>query len=184
MPNLKGMAEKSLRGILKSTIPPFTPPAWTSIATGVNPGKHRIFDFLMLSNDYKVRLASSRDVRYPRIHEMLALKGLKTICINQPLTYPIFKAENMIVISDWTAPKLRYYPNFISQYLQSYRPNTPAQKFVKQPKIAIDECLERINVVNQLMEEFNWDLFWVIYSEPDHIFHGYYHKMMKGKIPF
>jgi len=184
MPNLEGIIKKSLRGILNSTIPPFTPPAWTSIATGVNPGKHRIFDFLVFSNNYNARLASSHDVRYPRIHEMLALRGLETICINQPFTYPIFKAKNMVVISDWIAPKLCYFPDSMSQYLQSYRSNTPAQKFVKHPEIAISESLERISVVNQLMEELNWDLFWVIYTEPDHIFHGYYSKILKGENPF
>jgi len=33
-------------GPLRSTIPPWTFPAWTSFMTGKNPGKHGVFDFL------------------------------------------------------------------------------------------------------------------------------------------
>jgi len=62
MPNLKKLSEKSLKGVLKSTIPPCTPPAWTSIATGVNPGKHGIFNFITLNENYETRLVTSEDV--------------------------------------------------------------------------------------------------------------------------
>ena len=180
MPYLKSIVENSLRGVLKSTIPPWTPPAWTSIATGVNPGKHGIFDFLSVSNNYELRLVSSYDVCYPRIHEMVALRGLRAVCINQPLTYPIIKMENTFVISDWISPKLCYYPKSLSKYVKSYKPSTPAEAFIKYPKLAVNESLGRINAVNQLIKELNWNLFWVIYTEPDHIFHGCYDKIMQG----
>ena len=32
-------------GDMTSTVPPITPPAWTTFYTGTNPGKHGIFDF-------------------------------------------------------------------------------------------------------------------------------------------
>jgi len=90
-PNLKRVVRKSVRGVLKSTILPLTPMAWTSIATGVNPGKHGIFDFVKFDESYNTRLVTSFDVKYPRIHEMVALKGLKSVCINQLLTCPVIK---------------------------------------------------------------------------------------------
>lgn len=181
MPYLKSITEKCLKGILKSTIPPLTVPAWTSIATGVNPGKHGAFDFLIFSDNYNPRLVNSYDVCYPRIHEMIALKGLKTICINQPITYPILKVKNTIVISDWVSPKLCYYPESISKYVQFYKPATHPEKFIKYPENAMRESIGRINTVNQLAKFFDWNLFWVIYSEPDHIFHSSYHKLLKGE---
>src|SRR5437870_7128077 len=45
MPNLKRLIDGGISGDLTSTIPPITPPAWTSFYTGTNPGKHGIFDF-------------------------------------------------------------------------------------------------------------------------------------------
>ncbi|MDQ3771827.1 MAG: alkaline phosphatase family protein, partial [Actinomycetota bacterium] len=36
MPNLKALFERGTSGVLTSTVPPYTPPGWTSIFTGVN----------------------------------------------------------------------------------------------------------------------------------------------------
>ena len=48
LPNLKKLMEKSAYGRLESTIPPISPPAWTSFMTGVNPGKHGIYDLSLI----------------------------------------------------------------------------------------------------------------------------------------
>ena len=45
LPNFQKIQEKGVYGKLKSTTPPFSAPAWTSIATGCNPGKHGIYGF-------------------------------------------------------------------------------------------------------------------------------------------
>ena len=45
MPNLKALAEKGGYARLGTTIPAESPVAWSSFATGMNPGKHGIFDF-------------------------------------------------------------------------------------------------------------------------------------------
>jgi len=56
---------KQLRGFKKlgTTCPALSPVAWSSFATGVNPGKHNIYDFLMRNpNTYLPELSSSRIV--------------------------------------------------------------------------------------------------------------------------
>jgi predicted AlkP superfamily phosphohydrolase/phosphomutase len=45
LPNLARLREKGMAGDLASATPPVSPPAWTSIHTGKNPGKHGIYDF-------------------------------------------------------------------------------------------------------------------------------------------
>ena len=45
LPNIARLMETGVHGPLRSTIPPWTFPAWTSFMTGKNPGKHGIFDF-------------------------------------------------------------------------------------------------------------------------------------------
>lgn len=84
MPNLKKIIEKSTTGILRSTIPSNTPSSWTSITTGVNPGKHGIFGFQKLYNNFSNEIVSSKDVMCPRIHELLASNGLASVVINLP----------------------------------------------------------------------------------------------------
>jgi len=46
MPNFSRLAEKGCYSRLRTTYPSITPVAWSTFATGVNPGKHNIFDFL------------------------------------------------------------------------------------------------------------------------------------------
>ena len=47
LPNLKALAEEGTFARLGSTQPSESPTAWASFATGVNPGKHSIYDFLV-----------------------------------------------------------------------------------------------------------------------------------------
>ena len=46
LPNLAGLAEEGHFSELQTTCPPISPVAWSSFATGTNPGKHNVFDFL------------------------------------------------------------------------------------------------------------------------------------------
>ena len=46
MPNLKKLISGGVSGTLASTVPPYTPIAWSTFATGMNPGKHGVFDFV------------------------------------------------------------------------------------------------------------------------------------------
>ncbi len=45
-PHFEKLAEQGTFAPLLSTEPPISPVAWSTFATGVNPGKHNIFDFL------------------------------------------------------------------------------------------------------------------------------------------
>lgn len=46
LPHLKRLAEQGTFTELGTTLPPISPVAWSTFMTGVNPGKHNIFDFL------------------------------------------------------------------------------------------------------------------------------------------
>src|SRR6187549_233051 len=47
LPNLKKLSETGTFAKLETTQPSESPVAWSSFATGVNPGKHNIYDFLV-----------------------------------------------------------------------------------------------------------------------------------------
>jgi predicted AlkP superfamily phosphohydrolase/phosphomutase len=63
LPHLKQMAERGTFTNLATTLPPISPVAWSSFQTGVNPGKHNIFDFLNRNlRTYLPELSSTRIV--------------------------------------------------------------------------------------------------------------------------
>jgi len=65
LPNLSHLKEQGSYSKLRTTFPALSPVAWSTFATGVNPAKHNIFDFLNRDlKTYVPELASSK-VRPP-----------------------------------------------------------------------------------------------------------------------
>jgi predicted AlkP superfamily phosphohydrolase/phosphomutase len=66
LPHLATLSQQGCFKPLGSTLPPISPVAWSSFQTGVNPGKHNIFDFLTPDlRTYQPKL-SSVEIRPPR----------------------------------------------------------------------------------------------------------------------
>jgi len=65
LPNLSKIIENGSFRRMRSTCPPISPVAWSSFSTGVNPGKHNIFDFLAPERRSYMSKLSSADIRPP-----------------------------------------------------------------------------------------------------------------------
>nr|WP_202799924.1 alkaline phosphatase family protein [Schlesneria paludicola] len=66
LPNLARLRDQGGFQALGSTLPPISPVAWSSFQTGVNPGKHNIFDFLVPDGQTYQPKMSSVEIRPPR----------------------------------------------------------------------------------------------------------------------
>jgi predicted AlkP superfamily phosphohydrolase/phosphomutase len=66
LPNFSKIRKEGCFKPLESTIPSISPVAWSSFQTGVNPGKHSIFDFLTRDKKSYMPKLSSVDIRGPR----------------------------------------------------------------------------------------------------------------------
>ena len=82
MPNLAKLRDQGQYSKLRTTFPPLSPVAWSTFATGSNPGKHQMFDFLQRSfKNYIPELASSHVAPPARTVKL----GKWRIPIGQPL---------------------------------------------------------------------------------------------------
>jgi predicted AlkP superfamily phosphohydrolase/phosphomutase len=88
MPNLRGLLERGASGVLTSTVPPYTPPGWTSIFTGVNPGKHGIFGFTLGNVQRPGGLVRLDRVTAPAIWNVANSQDRRIGLFNVPMTYP------------------------------------------------------------------------------------------------
>jgi len=100
MPNLGRIMEDGARAILRSTIHPLTPPAWTTMTTGRSPGNHGIFDFIRVDragDKPSYTLATSSDVMVPTVWQMASDAGLRATTLNFPVTFPAKKIDGVVI---------------------------------------------------------------------------------------
>ena len=96
--NIAELLSKSGSGELQSSIPPLTPPAWTSFMTGCNPGKHGIYNFMeRREGSYGMRYSNAGSRRARTLWRELNEGGHSTGVVNVPFTYPPERLEGFQV---------------------------------------------------------------------------------------
>lgn len=104
MPTLARFLREGASGTLLSTHPPVTCPAWPTMFTGVNPGKHGVFSFTCRNGGRKTpHTASLLDVRAPTVWELLGNVGYRVGIMNVPITFPA-QPVNGFMVSGFPAP--------------------------------------------------------------------------------
>jgi predicted AlkP superfamily phosphohydrolase/phosphomutase len=104
LPNLKHLMSKGAWGQLASTLHPISPTAWTSFMTGMNPGKHGVFDFVGPDEDGRFRVVSGGAVRAETLWARLSRAGRRVAVVNVPMTYPP-EPVNGFLVSGMDAPR-------------------------------------------------------------------------------
>jgi len=117
LPNLARLMSEGATAPLESTLPPVTSPAWPTFATGKNPGKHGVFDFIRpLGGEFELVNASS--LRAATLWEILSAAGRKVGIMNVPITYPP-KPVRGFVIGGMLSPMTGSF-TYPKELLESY----------------------------------------------------------------
>jgi len=66
LPNLSRLRDKGTFTKLRTTFPAISPVAWSTFMTGVNPGKHNIYDFLARDTSNYLPFLSSAEIKGPK----------------------------------------------------------------------------------------------------------------------
>jgi predicted AlkP superfamily phosphohydrolase/phosphomutase len=185
LPNLAKLISRGSFGILKSTIPVHSPTAWSSFITGLNPGKHGVFDFVRREkNSYQLRVIRADQILGASIWRIMSESGRSVGVMNVPMTYPPEEVNGFLLSGLGTPDYSIYsYPPEMTEVLnkQGYRVN---KKFFFTPDRQ-DEWLDDIHAITQkrgetavkLMQENPWDFFMVVFRNSDEICHFYWHHM-------
>lgn len=91
MPFLREFVASGTRAPLLSTPHPLTPPAWTTLMTGRNPGNHGVFDFMWPTyqgDQMFIKLMDSRDIKCETIWSLLSRQQRRVISLNFPVMFP------------------------------------------------------------------------------------------------
>ncbi|QBD82024.1 hypothetical protein EPA93_41020 [Ktedonosporobacter rubrisoli] len=107
LPNLKRIMQNGVYGKLKSVYPPISPAAWTTFATGYNPGKHGVYDFRDYDNKryscFADTIVDSHAFAGKTFWDVIGAAGQKVGVITVPCTYPAWPV-NGIMVSGYPTP--------------------------------------------------------------------------------
>lgn len=168
------LTHEGVFGDLESTIPPVSAPAWVSFATGTNPGKHGVFDFVGMRNrQMETSLLHSNDIGAKTFYEIISKNGMKSILINLPFSTPP-KDIKGIILSDSLSPDPYAFPNSASKYLRTYR---HIHDFTKSGTDLISDVLDvecrKAEVAKEIFRKEEWDFFFVMFYGMDNLCHRF-----------
>ncbi|MCF7890529.1 alkaline phosphatase family protein [Candidatus Bipolaricaulota bacterium] len=191
LPNLKDLAKKGVSGNLTSTTPPMTPLAWNSIVTGVNPGKHGIYDFVQQdSGSYEITpiVSDGVELEVPAIWDLFSQQKRKVGVMNFPLSYPPPENEPFF-ISGISSPESGdfTYPSELKKRLQQkdYRihprfgaQDNPPGKYIEEVEELTQKQLE---VALNLLQDYDLDMFWAVFMGIDWVQHYLWNETINGE---
>jgi predicted AlkP superfamily phosphohydrolase/phosphomutase len=193
MPRLAALRERGASGILNSTVPTYTPPAWTSAVTGVNPGRHGIYGFHATHAQHeRMELMHSGKIQAPTVWQMANSQGSSIGIYNVPLTYPPQQLESGWMVSGMMTPSYGHhlkgvtFPPELEQKVLDWAPGYEVEiktsweddhKNDALCKRALESLAQRKDVLGGLLSEHPVDVLFTVIETPDRLQHAYYRYM-------
>jgi predicted AlkP superfamily phosphohydrolase/phosphomutase len=180
MTNFQSIIKEGTRATFNSNFPFTSGTAWTSIFTGVNPGKHGIPHY---------SIEGKQEV--PSIWEVLSERGLTSLVMNDLITYPPLKIKGMMISGGFSTPsqsKNFTYPikirEEIYEFMNEYTPSLDHNIIKKAQEGKLDEFYDNVKEFGDkilqtglhLATKHDWDIFCTTIENPDYIHHFYWDK--------
>ena len=182
LPNLARLMADGIHGPLESTLPPVTAPAWTSFATGKNPGKHGVFDFIRPMGG-QFDLVNATSIRAPTLWQILSNAGRTVGVMNVPVTYPPTPV-NGFIIAGMLSPvggNFTYPANLLGRYADQLKPYRIAPHVQYKPGSETDFADDLVDLVErrgeyalQLMADFPHDFLMFHFQATDVMQHAFW----------
>src|SRR5689334_19600671 len=177
LPHLQALRERGASGVLESTVPFYTGPAWASFATASSPAAHGIYDFTMLRERGEMSVARQSDLRRVTYYELLAREGRRSVLVNLPLDQG--ESTGAVIVNSWLTvdESRRIYPldrrEPYAAELAAYQ-NYPTT-FTADLATHLDDLSaierKRFDLARALFEREEWDHFFVLFSATDWLGH-------------
>jgi predicted AlkP superfamily phosphohydrolase/phosphomutase len=183
MPNLAQALERGRHGGLESCLPPYSSPAWVSIATGKSPGTHGIFDFWEAGAPGEKRLVSSHSARGAKLWDLVDAAGKVANVVAVPVSFPPARLEHGRFVCGMFTPgeDVDYtWPHELKAELKAMPGGYEADpfalgleglEFIEQTQFWIRQ--QEI-AVRRLLDKGDWDLLFTVIQAPDPLQHKFW----------
>lgn len=180
LPTLAQLVASGRAGPLASTVRPESSVAWSSFATGANPGRHGIFGFVRAEpSSHRFVLANGDDIRARRFWEILGDYGRRVGLINVPFTYPP-RPVNGFLVSGMLTPGTHVpftHPAALQSQILERFPDycfDPSEILADRAALVtkVARCTEQQrDVTLWLLTEDDCDCLVVVFTGPDRLQH-------------
>lgn len=194
MPFMKQLFEKGTRSRLRSTPNPLTPPAWTTIMTGRNPGGHGIHDFMSIQDKggyLFYQLADASQIRCETLWSIVSRHHKRAAALNFVVTAPPRPINGTLIpgFLPWKHLKRNILPGDLYDRLKAlpdFDPKELAWDFDHEKQsvaVLSDEAREQwvlyhlprdeqwFRVAEYLLQNDQHDLFAIVFDGTDKIQH-------------
>lgn len=189
LPNLKKLIDLGISGKLRSSDPPITIPAWMVMATGCDPGQLGLYGFRHRKGyEYnKIWIANSTAVKEKTVWDFLGEQGKESILVSVPPSYPPRPIRGKLISCFITPSKDQAYtyPADLRQEIEdrfggfifdvTFRTEDRSQVL----KEIYQMTENHFQVINYLIEDKNWRLFWFVEIGVDRMHHAFWKFMDK-----
>jgi len=186
LPNLTKLGEEGCHDLLESTLPYNSPVAWTSFFTGMNAGKHGIFNWGHWREEASsFEPYSYNDIRARTLMEYLSDNNVSCSVLGFPMCYPSRSLEKVVWVCGLFHPESAGISELVSPpgIMNELKENgielelsRPSQELMKQN---MDEYLRqniginnrRVDAALHLYENHDIKVTLVLYDVTDHVNH-------------
>jgi predicted AlkP superfamily phosphohydrolase/phosphomutase len=181
LPTLDRLFRSGNRGTLRSTTHPLTTQAWTTMTTGVNAGRHGMWDFCERdASGYRLKLVNGSYRRSPTIWDRLSAAGRRVGVVNVPFTWPA-REVNGFLLAGLDSAGREAGMSYPASAIRELRERLGHLEF--DHAMPLDDngvvdlehvrraAEQKVETVRWLADRFDPELLWVVFMPADHIHH-------------
>ncbi len=186
LPVLDGLLSGGASGPLASTIPPVSSSAWATFMTGLNPGAHGLYDFVMEDpKTCRPVLARQDLIRGTRMWEAVGAAGKRSVVVNLPITWPTRPFPGAMVTGMLTPEGVESFthPPELAAEVRAKYPGYRCDLDValksdpERLRVHLDELArQNAGVMTMLLDKGDWDLFVGVFTTTDRVKHLFWPK--------
>ena len=179
MPKTGAIASRGRIAPMTVSLPEISSVSWSTFMTGKDPGGHGIFGFTdFKDSSYALRYPSFRDLGTRTIWDALGERGMRSVVINQPATYPARPIPGLL-ISGFVALELEKAVSPVS-YLPTlkrmgYEIDLDAARCKENARELFSSLrallAARQAVLDDLWERESWNLMEIVVTGTDRLHH-------------
>jgi predicted AlkP superfamily phosphohydrolase/phosphomutase len=181
LPSLGRLLEEGSGGILRSTTHPLTPHAWSTLVTGVNAGRHGVWDFTERDESgYRLRFVNGSFRRAPAVWDRLTAKQRACGLVGIPFTWPAPGVRGFSIAGFDAAAReegMASPPDLVEEIVRRCGSIELDNRFPigKDGRVDLDivrrAADQKVDLTRWLGERFEPDLLFVVFMAADHIQH-------------